>query len=45
MQTIDSSPVKLSEMVNKAIDKLMFIFGTVSLVWILLFLLVAMIEK
>ena len=36
---------KLSDMVSKAIDKLMVATGTVALVWILAFLLVAMIEK
>jgi len=33
------------EMVNKAIEKVMVVTGTIALVWILAFLLVAMIEK
>jgi hypothetical protein len=36
---------KSYELVNKAIDRLMVASGTISLVWILAFLLVAMIEK
>lgn len=36
---------KSYEFVNKAIDRLMVASGTISLVWMLAFLLVAMIEK
>jgi hypothetical protein len=32
-------------MVNKTVDKIMVALGTIALVWILVFLLVAMIEK
>ena len=36
---------KSYELVNKAIDRIMVATGTIALVWILAFLLVAMIEK
>jgi len=36
---------KISCMVSKAIEKMMVVSGTIALVWILAFLLVAMIEK
>jgi hypothetical protein len=36
---------RVSDLVNKVIDKLMVASGTLALVWILAFLLVAMIEK
>lgn len=45
MPTTNSPTIKVSEMVSKAIDKLMLLFGTVALVWILIFLIVAMIGK
>jgi len=45
MQTTNSPPIKVSDMVSKAIDKFMLLFGAVALIWILIFLLVAMIEK
>lgn len=45
MQTINMSSTKVSEKVNKAINKLMLLFGSVALIWILAFLLVAMIDK
>jgi hypothetical protein len=32
-------------MVNKTVDKIMVALGTIALVWILAFLIVAMIEK
>ncbi len=44
MQT-DIFSIKISDRVFKAIDKLMVTTGTIALVWILAFLLVAMIEK
>jgi hypothetical protein len=44
MQT-NTFSAKSSEFVNKAIDKIMVATGTIALVWILAFLLVAMIEK
>ena len=45
MHTSNILSTKVSGMVSKTIDKLMLVSGTVALVWILLFLLVAMIEK
>ncbi|MBW2485432.1 MAG: hypothetical protein JRF05_08750 [Deltaproteobacteria bacterium] len=45
MNTSNTLSPKVSGLVSKTIDKLMLVFGTVALVWILLFLLVAMIEK
>ena len=45
MQTTNSPPIKVSDMVSKAIDKFMLLFGAVAFIWILIFLLVAMIEK
>lgn len=36
---------KSYDLVNKAIDRIMVATGTIALVWILSFLLVAMIEK
>ena len=45
MHTSHILSTKVSGMVSKAIDKLMLVAATVALVWILLFLLVAMIEK
>jgi hypothetical protein len=41
----NTSPVKTSELANKVIDKIMVATGFISLVWILAFLLVAMIDK
>jgi len=45
MQNTNSYPTKVSDLVSKAIDKVMLITGAVALAWILLFLLVAMIAK
>ena len=45
MQTTNSSSIKVADMVSKAIDKFMLLFGAVAFIWILIFLLVAMIEK
>jgi len=39
------SPTKISAVANKVIDKIIFASGTVSLLWILAFLMVAMIDK
>jgi ABC-type uncharacterized transport system involved in gliding motility auxiliary subunit len=44
MQT-NTSPKRISEMASKAIDKFMLASGVISVVWILAFLLVAMIAK
>ena len=44
MQT-NSYPTKASEMTSKVIDKVMAATGALSLIWILAFLLVAMIDK
>ena len=44
MQT-NSYSTKVSETANKVIDKIMVATGTISLVWILAFLMVAMIDK
>ena len=44
MQPITSS-TKISEVASKAFDKFMMASGTIALVWILAFLLVAMIDK
>ena len=44
MQT-NSYPPNVSEMASKVIDKIMMISGTIALVWILAFLMVAMFAK
>lgn len=44
MQT-NSFPTRFSELASKAIEKIMLASGVVSMVWILTFLLVAMIDK
>jgi hypothetical protein len=44
MQT-NSYPTKVSEITSNVIDKIMMTTGALSLVWILAFLLVAMIDK
>ena len=44
MQT-NSLNTKISGVANKLIDKLMVASGVIALVWILAFLLVAMMEK
>ncbi len=44
MHTNTSSP-KVTEMANRFINKIMVTTGYISLVWILAFLLVAMIDK
>jgi len=44
MQT-NSYPPKVSVMVSKVIDKIMIISGTIALVWILAFLMIAMFAK
>ena len=44
MQT-NTSPTKVSEMASKAIDKFMLAAGTISLIWIMAFLVVAMLDK
>ena len=36
---------RFSEIVNKVIDKLMLVSGVLALIWILAFLLVAIIDK
>ena len=41
----DTTSSKLSEKTSKIIDKLMVTSGVIALVWILAFLLVAIIEK
>jgi hypothetical protein len=44
MQT-NSYPIKISGMASKIIEKVMVTTGGIALVWILSFLLVAMIDK
>ena len=44
MQT-NICPTKYSDMLSKIFEKLMVASGTIALVWILAFLLVAMIDK
>ena len=44
MQT-NSLNTKVSEVANKLIDKLMLASGVIALVWILAFILVAMMDK
>ena len=39
------SSTKNSDFLSKVIDKLMVVIGTIALVWILAFLVVAMLEK
>jgi len=39
------SSTKISEMTSKVIDKVVMTFGTLAIVWIMAFLLVAMIDK
>ena len=41
----NSYPTKVSEITSKIIDKIIEATGAISLVWILVFLLVAMIDK
>ncbi|MEK6196714.1 MAG: hypothetical protein N2B58_00870 [Desulfobacterales bacterium] len=41
----NSCPPKVSEMATKVIDKIMMISGTIAVVWILAFLMVAMFAK
>lgn len=38
-------PAKISDMVNSTISNLMVAFGTVTLIWILALLIVALVEK
>jgi hypothetical protein len=45
MQSTNISSNKASDMVSKVIAKLMYFTGIVALVWLLIFLLVAMIDK
>lgn len=45
MQSTSIFPAKGTEKVNKAIEKIMRLTGTVALLWILLFLLVAGLKK
>jgi hypothetical protein len=45
MQTTNIASTKVSDLTSKVIAKLMLIIGAVGFVWILIFLLVAMIEK
>jgi len=45
MQTPNLASTKASAVTNKVIAKLMLITGIIGFVWILIFLLVAIIEK
>jgi hypothetical protein len=44
MQT-NISPTTSSPLMNETLEKIMVAIGTIALVWIMVFLLVAMIEK
>jgi hypothetical protein len=45
MPVTKTIPTKKSEWFNKLIDKLMLLTGTLAVAWILLFLLVALLDK